>query len=108
MNENGNGKRTNMDFTRLESTIEQLHEVYGSDGSTPNSIANHTLENAIYYLEYLEESITNRKLYHKKQNAKKAIATRIIKSLLSQDELAEIDRQADVAIGNTVQEPTFE
>lgn len=94
-----NGTRKQMDFTGLEEVIEELHGVYGADLSSHGSVRKETIKQALNYLEWLDDFVQNRRLYHKKQNQKKAIAMKAIKSLLSKEELDEIDRQASRAIG---------
>lgn len=109
MNTNNNGtNRTRMDMSRLESTIDELHSFFGSDGSTPKELDKKVIGDAIYYLEFFFDKYENNKLYHAKQNAKKNLAMKLMKQQLSPDELRELDRQADIAIGNIHQEPTFE
>ena len=109
MNNGTNSKRTNMDFSRLEETIERLHFANGKHNEGPaKAVENHIVQDAILYLEWLSEMLENRKLYHKKQNKKKQLALKTLQALMSKDELREIDRQADIAIGNIHAEPTFE
>lgn len=92
-------KRTNMDFSELEQTIESLHDYAGGDHDEI-SLSPQSAEKAALYLEWLSEFLENRRLYHKKQNTKKNLAVKAMKKLLSRDELVELDREADRLIGN--------
>lgn len=93
-----NTLKKKMDFTKLEGVIERLHEIAGSEeGITPTEAE---LSTAITYLEWLAEFLEDRRMYHKKQSVKKNMAVKLLKTMLSKEELAEVDRQVAKEIGD--------
>lgn len=103
-----NGQRQRMDLSNLEATIEHLHSTIGGDVHRSAVVEKKWLEQAVTYLEYLSEKTENNRLYHKKQNKKKQIAYKMLKQLMSKDELQAIDKQAALAIGDTTAEDSEE
>lgn len=57
-------------------------------------------ENGLEYqwLLYIFNSLTSRKLYHKKQQIKRKMMMKVASEMLSPDELAEIETQAEKEI----------
>ncbi len=97
--------KTRMDFSRLETTLEQLQNMVGEPEQL---IPERLLTDALYYLEYLQDSLADRTAYHKKHNAVQKLRLKEIKRLLSADELREIDRRARISIGDVTPEDLAE
>lgn len=96
-----NTSRPRIDYTHLDATIEALHEMAGNeDAIHANEYDPKVIERAAMYLEAYAEKMADNKLYHKKQQVKRNIALKALEKMLSADEMKEIDRQADIAIGN--------
>lgn len=89
MDTNGNGKVPSS-LTELKKLIDSV-----DDG-----------ENGLEYrwLTYIHDTLLARKTYHKKQQLKRKMMTKIASELLSQDELDSIDTQADELAGKEVGE----
>lgn len=99
--QNGTGKKEpkqKADFSRLEETIEALHDYAGGD-QDEISLPPQTAELAATYLEWLAEMLDNRRMYHKKRNLKQREAEKLLRQMLSKDELAELDRQVEAKMG---------
>lgn len=89
-------QKPRMDFSKLEETIEALHELAGSNvEQRVSSVA----EQAAIYLEWMSEWLEDRKIYHKKQNLKNKTVKELVLRMLSKDEIANLDRQVDIKLG---------
>lgn len=77
---NGNGK--------APSSLSELRKLI-------DSVDDGTNDQTFQWLMYVYDSLTARKLYHKKQQVKRKILFQTATQMLSRDELDAVDRQAE-------------
>jgi hypothetical protein len=96
------------DTTRQPTTLARLEEVesklYGwitEELVIQDSVElDGLLDDAVQWLQWSRNFLSARRLYHKKRLVKQQMLERMAKTLLSQDELEQIDREAEKQLGN--------
>jgi hypothetical protein len=74
------------------TNLKRLEEII-TDGNWPDPH-----DHVFMWLQWTYEHLTERNLYHKKQQIKKRMMVKLATSLLSKDELDEVDKQAEEAL----------
>ncbi len=90
------------DQSRQPTQLSRLQQIL-SDGNWPDED-----DEVFQWLTWTFNFLNTRKLYHKKAAMKTAILQRMAKTLLSKDELEQIDREAEERLGNLEDEQPTE